>query len=366
MRKILFVVEAMGGGVFTYIVQLANQLANSYEVYLAYAVRPETPEDYHSYFAANIRLTEVKNFTRSPNPLKDIKALLEMREIAKAVEPDIIHLHSTKAGILGRWGYNGKRYQLYYTPHGYSFLMTDHSSLKRFLYYQAEVISSKRLCTTISCSPGEHQETLKMTKRAHYVNNGVDISELETIVAADHMSRSPTLSVFTLGRICPPQNPHLFNEIARMLPEVCFTWVGDGELRHLLTSPNIHVTGWFSRSAAIKLSLEADVFLLTTLWGGLPMSLLEAMYMKKVCVVSDVIGNRDVIKTGRNGYVCSTLEEYLAAITGGRSDESKRAAEQAHADIVETYNAGNMAREYIRIFEQSTQEKSNETYSNFT
>lgn len=353
MRKILLVVEAMGGGVFTYIVQLANQLANSYEVYLAYGVRPETPADYHSYFAADIRLAEVKNFTRSPNPLKDIKALLEMREIAKAVEPDIIHLHSTKAGILGRWGYNGKRYQLYYTPHGYSFLMTDHSSLKRFLYYLAEVISSKRLCTTISCSPGEHQETLKMTKRAHYVNNGIDISELETIVAAGHMSRSQTLSVFTLGRICSPQNPHLFNEIARMLPEVCFTWVGDGELRHLLTSPNIHVTGWTDRSAAIKLSLEADVFLLTTLWGGLPMSLLEAMYMKKVCVVSDVIGNRDVIKTGRNGYVCSTLEEYLAAITGGRSDESRRAAEQAYADIVEKYNAGNMVREYIRIFEQS-------------
>lgn len=366
MRKILFVVEAMGGGVFTYIVELANQLANSYEVYLAYAVRPQTPENYHSYFVENIHLVEVKNFTRSPNPLKDLKALLEMREIAKAVEPDIIHLHSTKAGILGRWVFNGKRYQMYYTPHGYSFLMTDSSTFKRFLYYGAEVLSSKRFCTTISCSLGEHQETLKMTNRAHYVNNGIDVSELETIMSAADISRSQTLSVFTLGRICSQKNPQLFNEIARKLPEVCFTWIGDGELRHLLTSPNIHVTGWLSRSAAIKLSLEADVFLLTSLWEGLPMSLLEAMYMKKVCIVSDVIGSRDVIKTGRNGYVCSTLGEYLAAITGGRSDESRLAAEQAHADIAETYNAGNMAQEYIRIFEQSTQEMSSETYSNLT
>ena len=38
-----------------------------------------------------------------------------------------------------------------------------------------------------------------------------------------------------------------------------------------------------------------DVFLLPSRWEGLPISLLESMYMKKICVVSNVIGNRDVI-----------------------------------------------------------------------
>ena len=50
--------------------------------------------------------------------------------------------------------------------------------------------------------------------------------------------------------------------------------------------------------------MSADVFLLTSLWEGLPVSLLEAMYMKKPCVVSDVIGNHDVIENGRNGFIC--------------------------------------------------------------
>lgn len=366
MRKILFVAEAMGGGVFTYIAALANQLADRYQVYLAYAVRPQTPVDYRSYFAGNIQLIEVKYFTRAPDPLKDFRAFLELREIARTVKPDIIHLHSSKAGVLGRCAYNGRKYQLYYTPHGYSFLMTDSSVLKRFFYYMVEALTSRCYCTTISCSLGEHQETLKMTARAIYVNNGIDIDELQALVPENQAGRSQNLAVFTLGRICGQKNPVLFNQIAQKLPDVSFTWIGDGELRHLLTAPNIRITGWVDRQLAIRLSLEADVFLLPSLWEGLPMSLLEAMYLRKVCVVSDVIGNRDVISTGTNGYVCSTVAEYLAAITGSRSVESRQMAEQAYADVLECYNVSNMAQDYHRIFEQPIQEITNETNSNFT
>ena len=45
-KKILYIVEAMGGGVFAYIVDLANELVNSYDMYIAYAVRKQTPENY--------------------------------------------------------------------------------------------------------------------------------------------------------------------------------------------------------------------------------------------------------------------------------------------------------------------------------
>lgn len=366
MQRILFVVEAMGGGVFTYIAELANQLAARYQVYLAYAVRPQTPADYRSYFAGDIRLIEVTHFTRAPDPRKDFRAFLELREIARTVRPDIIHLHSSKAGVLGRWAYSGRRYQLYYTPHGYSFLMTDSSALKRFIYYMAEALTSKRWCTTISCSLGEHQETLKMTARAFYVNNGIDIDGLKALVPECRTGYSRKLAVFTLGRICGQKNPALFNQIAGLLPDVNFTWIGDGELRHLLTAPNIRVTGWVPRQVAIRLALEADVFLLPSLWEGLPMSLLEAMYLKKLCVVSDVIGNRDVIRTGFNGYVCGTAAEYLAAITGSRSADSRQMAERAHVDVLENYNVRNMAQNYIRIFEQRAQEMNRETDSNFT
>lgn len=49
-RKLLFIVEAMGGGVFTYIVDLANEFVESFDMYIAYAVRPQTMENYKDYF----------------------------------------------------------------------------------------------------------------------------------------------------------------------------------------------------------------------------------------------------------------------------------------------------------------------------
>ena len=72
----------MGGGVFTYIVDLANELVKTYDMYIAYAVRPQTPKNYKEYFNPAIHLIEVKNFTRSINPLKDLKAIPEVKRIA--------------------------------------------------------------------------------------------------------------------------------------------------------------------------------------------------------------------------------------------------------------------------------------------
>ena len=56
MKKILYIVEAMGGGIFTYIVDLANELVNEFDIYIAYAGRPQTPSHYKSYFIKKIHL----------------------------------------------------------------------------------------------------------------------------------------------------------------------------------------------------------------------------------------------------------------------------------------------------------------------
>lgn len=64
------------------------------------------------------------------------------------------------------------------------------------------------------------------------------------------------------------------------------------------------------RHEALKYSLNSDTFMLTSLWEGLPMSLLEAMYMKKLWVVSDVIGNHDVINDGVNGYIYQAINAF--------------------------------------------------------
>ena len=61
-KKILYIVEAMGGGVFTYIVDLTNELVDTYDMYIAYAVRKQTPSNYKDY-ASRLDLKFRSTFT---------------------------------------------------------------------------------------------------------------------------------------------------------------------------------------------------------------------------------------------------------------------------------------------------------------
>lgn len=348
-KRILFVAEAMGGGVFTYIVDLANELVNTYDIYIAYSVRRQTPDNYRDYFDPRVHLIYVRSFTRSINPTKDIPAWFELRAIARDVKPDIIHLHSSKAGAIGRMAFDGS-IPMFYTPHGYSFLMNNHNRVKRTMFHMIERLCAHRNCTTISCSAGEHEETLRLTHRAVYVSNGINMAELQSMI--DHTAKHDhPFTVFTLGRICHQKGPALFNEIAQRLPEAHFLWIGDGDLREELTSKNIEITGWVDRERAISYAENADVFLLTSRWEGLPISLLESMYMRKPCVVSDVIGSRDVIHDGENGHLCRTVEEFVHAIEAVQDDDSTMLVDAAYKDVVTQYNTYVMAARYGEIYE---------------
>lgn len=350
-KKLLWIVEAMGGGVFTYSVELVNRLADRYEIYLAYGLRPETPPDFKERFDRRVHLIEVRNFCREIRPARDFGALLELRRLARTIRPDLIHLHSSKAGALGRLAWDGKKIPLFYTPHGYSFLMEDCSPLKRTIYRAIEAVCARRRCTTISCGEGEYRESLRLTRRAAWVPNGIDVEELRGLLHQTKPSGARPFTVYTLGRICTQKGPERFEEVARAMPDLRFVWVGDGELRDTLTAPNIEVTGWVGREEALRRAVEGDVFLLPSRWEGLPMSLLESMYMGKTCVVSDAAGNRDVIHTGENGFVCRRVEEYVQAIRQAQSRRTGSLIRRARQQVMETYNAQAMAQAYHTIYE---------------
>ena len=350
MKKVLFIVEAMGGGVFTYIVNLSNELVKSHEVYIAYALRDQTPEGYKHYFDRHVRLIHVKNFCREINCRKDLSAFFEIRKIANEVKPDVIHLHSSKAGVIGRLAFNGKKVPLFYTPHGYSFLMTDQSHWKIEFYRIIEKVCAKRNCITICCSKGELDEALKLGSNAVCIDNGINTEEIDAILNNKKNISKHGFTVFTIGRISYQKNPEAFNQIAEAFPDIRFVWIGDGELRDKLTAPNIEVTGWLEREKALQIADGGEAFLLTSLWEGLPISLLEAMYMKKICIVSNVIGNRDVINNGVNGFVCDEVSDYITAIEKSLNGECAEQIENAYQDILGTYNTKVMSEEYSRIY----------------
>ena len=76
------------------------------------------------------------------------------------------------------------------------------------------------------------------------------------------------------------------------------------------------------------------------------------MYMKKACVVSNVIGNRDVIHNGENGFVCTKVEDFVKAIEECQG-EVEKLTEHAYQDILKMYNTKVMAEQYRKKYEMA-------------
>lgn len=355
-KKVLHVVEAMGGGVFTYLVELANGMCENYDVTVAFGMRSETPENYEEYFDKRVSLIQVKNFTRELNPVKDFGSYLELRKIIKKLNPDIIHLHSSKAGAIGRLMFSGKKRKMFYTPHGYSFFMEDIPVFKRKIFKCVEKICGQRNCTTVACGESEWERSKQVSKKSLFINNGVNIEKIQNIIDSvgdDTAEENHEFTVYTVGRIDYQKYPERFNQIAEKLPDIKFVWIGDGEMRDKLTSPNITITGWLENQEAIKRAKQYDVFVLASRYEGLPISLLEAMYMKKLCIVSNVVGNRDVIKNNHSGYVCNNLDEFVDVI--GRQEREGIDAElidYAYDAIMNDFNNHWVLKQYEELYSE--------------
>ena len=334
-------------------VDLANRVSEKMDVIIAYSTRKQTPKDFEKYFNENIKLIEIKNFTRNINPIKDMKAIFEVKKIMKKEKPDVVHMHSSKAGAIGRLAISGKDAKLFYTPHSYAFCKKDASKIKIKFYKMVETILGRK-GTTIACSKGEQEAALQITKKSIGINNGIDIEEMKQFVLEEPEKNIDVknLKICTVGRIGHQKNPELFEKIAEKFPDLQFTWIGDGELKEVLKSPNINVTGWCDRKTTMKQLYQNDVFILPSLWEGLPITLLEAMYLKKVCVVSNVMGNRDVIDNGMDGYVCHTEDEFYNIIEKIKNGEIDflMLGNRAREKILAEHNMDKVADDYLKVY----------------
>ncbi|MDR2650394.1 MAG: glycosyltransferase [Clostridiales bacterium] len=352
--KITHIAEAYGGGVFAVIADIINRTRENFDITVLYGRRYSTPDKFERYFTGDVRFVGIENFTREISIKKDIKALLEIKARLKEIQPDIIHLHSSKAGALGRFA-SGAIGRVIYSPHGYAFLDTETGALKRCLYKAVEKISALRNSVVVACSEGEYREAVKLSPEVRLIRNGIDIRRLgaEVKCLPDRPFNPACVKFCTCGRITAQKNPSCFNMIAENFPNYQFTWIGDGELRGLLTAPNIRITGWQSREGALECMNDHDVFLLPSFFEGLPIALLEAMFLKKLCIASDTIGTNDVIINLENGYLCRGIDSYLDAIRHilGGSD-AERIRVRAHDSVTKNFNGAIMAESYCNLYEE--------------
>ncbi|WKN29119.1 glycosyltransferase [Apilactobacillus kunkeei] len=352
--NIMYVVESLGGGVLSYLLLLCNELAKKgNDITLLYGVRQQTPDNLRELFDNRVNLIEVKNFQRSVSPIADYRAYCEVKKQIMDINPEIVHLNSSKAGAIGRiiklFNFSKfKNIEFFYTPHGYSFLMGNESPFKRFIYYTIESLLSKLNTTTIACGSGEYKYASKIDKNAKYVNNCVDLDYIDSFVNSNSNTKKDVF--YTVGRINEQKNPVLFNQIALRHPEWKFIWIGDGPMRDKLSATNINVTGWLTNQEVMKSIQEYANFILTSKWEGLPIVLLEAMALRKKCFVTDVSGNSEVIND-TNGFKFNNVDEFDEQYAISKKDANLCRNEMARKDVEYLYSKNSFVEGYTRIYE---------------
>lgn len=360
MRKeiqIVQFVEAFGGGVYTYVKDLCNFLVlnestSNIKIHLIYSPnRVEFDKEiFKKEIHPNVILHELK-IDRKINLSKDINIIKQIRKLLKEIQPDILHLHSSKAGVIGRFASFRlvEKNKIFYSPHGYSFLQKNISNKMTFFYKFVEYATPFLFGgITIASGYTEYKISKKISKSL-LIKNGVDFMLPEKL---QNHQQNKQLTIGTIGRLTLQKNPKLFNTIAEKLPEVNFIWIGNGELENEITSKNIIVTGWVkTREELLKKLNEVDVYLQVSLWEGLPIALIEAMAMRKPLLVSNIVGNKDCVENGYNGFTFESVDEAVDKINFLKdSNHRKKMGDNSFNKGFNEYNKVKNFHELVEIY----------------
>lgn len=328
-KKIVLISEALGGGVRRHIIDLLENLdKNKFEIYFMYNLdRADSiiSEKIINNEINDVKLIEIKNFNREIG-IKDIKAYISIYKELKKIKPDIVHCHSSKAGVLGRLAAKilGVK-SIYYTPHAYYFQNPNSSKVSKKIYLYIESILSKFFTTkTINVSYGERDIALKYNldklDKFCVIYNGIkEIDEIsldkKKLLVNEFNIKDDDIVVGVIARLNHQKDPHSFIDIAKEITsknnKVKFIYVGDGELYEEINLrvnneniKNIILTGF--RSDTDDILSIFDIFLTTALYEGMPYALIEACRAKLPIVATDIEGNREVVRDGYNGYLYNT------------------------------------------------------------
>jgi len=272
---------------------------------------------------AGIPLIMLPELVREPHPLNDLAALIKIKTLCTAARPQIIHTHSSKAGIVGRWAaWLARVPVIVHTVHGWGHTVFK-SPWKRAAFTMLERLSARitdRLIT-VSCLNAARglQDSIGRPEQYETIHSSIDLADFSQ-PHADLAKLKQTIGikpghavVGTVGRLSAQKNPRDFISAAaaikKIFPQVQFLFIGDGPLRpeteRLIREQNLDQDMLLLglRRDVPDLLHCMDIFILTSLWEGLPRVIPQAMAAGLPVVANAVDGVCEVVRDGENGYL---------------------------------------------------------------
>jgi glycosyltransferase involved in cell wall biosynthesis len=253
---------------------------------------------------------------RAVTPRADLEGLGRLVQIVRAVRPDVVHAHSSKAGALARVGrLLNPRVPVLYTPHGYAFAGFFEHELERAVYRETERGLARLTSCVLAVCEAEARlaASIGSARRIRVVHNGIGapLDRPPDPELAALATRGPvicTLTQLRAGKGVETLIDALPAVLARH-PGAQVAIAGDGPLRGPLherarargVEPAVHFLG--ERADPIAVLRGADIFLLTSWAESFPYVILESMAVGLPIVASDVGGVAEALVDRESGLL---------------------------------------------------------------
>lgn len=270
--KVMHVCESFGGGVTSAIISYVKH-SNGIDHYLFATVRENdaTGEEHGGLFR-DVSLVS-----------RNINALSQLKEFYRKVQPDIVHAHSSYAGVIVRlMPYINSR-KIVYTPHAFAFLRLD-SKFMTSGYKVIEKLLSFRTGAYIGCGRFECHLAKSLNKRAS-VYEIVNISNINMPPTKNRRRTFDKFVVSMVGRVTEQKGFRIFADVATHCSSesVEFVWIGGGGDKaqtEILSKAGVRVTGWLNRDQVLCELNHSSLYFHSALWEGFPISILEAAHLQ--------------------------------------------------------------------------------------
>lgn len=335
------------GGAQTIVANLVKTLSPEHELFVLYGGEGEAWD----YLGSNFTKIKLNNHRKEVS-WKDFGLLLKLFYYRFKYRPDIVHLHSSKMGALGRIAFGKKK--IVYTVHGFDSIR---QAFPKFLIIEKLLKNRANKIIGVSQYDVNTMREEGIYKNVVCIYNGVTDHYTETpkerntsiTKKLEQLKLQYPKIIMCLSRISKQKKFDLFLEMAQQMPDYAFVWIGNKKKIKNLPA-NVFCLGEV-HSSCFYLKY-ADLFILPSNYEGLPMSLLEALSFG-VPVVASAVGGITEVLDDKNGYAVNndvqSFKEKIEHILSNE-DTQKKMSDYARQSYLTNFTIEKMVDGYKAIF----------------
>jgi glycosyltransferase involved in cell wall biosynthesis len=311
MKILYLITKSELGGAQVHLLDLMRGFKDEHELYLGVGDRGYLTEEAE---ALGVKCQVIPGLIHAMKPHVDLQGLANTVKLIRRIQPDLVHAHTSKAGVLGRVAGKISGVPSVFTAHTWCF--AEGASWKWKLFgVPAERVSGRLGDAIITVSEANRQLAIDFSvargERIVTVHNGVPDTDLRADSGVDSVVRIVMVARFAAQKA---QRVLLQAVANRNLP-VTVDFVGDGELRpaaeamaqDLGIASRVRFLG--SRSDVAEILAQSHIFALPTNWEGFPLSVLEAMRAGLPVVASRVGGIAEAVTDGETGLLVTAGDD---------------------------------------------------------